>query len=517
MSQYSMRSRLLLLVFLSLLITGALIVGLASYELSSIHKEVIKLVDANQTRFFSQKLNTITAVLSSKNAQTQKFIQDMTYQGTQMADDAIRKAQVSVVAVLRKEYYDQTDKEKEDKDKEKGEDKEKKDYIFILNKDGVVIMHPYVKAGESLASQDFAPKMLAIADEGELEYNFKDVKKWMRVKRFKEWDWAVGYAMALDSKYAEISVVEQILSSFSWTLIVAIVVILVLAVCVSAGFTTRIANSLKSIISNLSFSAKEVSSASDRVAGSSQSMAGGAGQQASNLEETSASLEQMSSMTRQNADNASQAKAIASEARTSAEKGRDAMVRMTNVIGEIKKSSDQTAKIIKTIDEIAFQTNLLALNAAVEAARAGEAGKGFAVVAEEVRNLAQRSAEAAKNTSALIEESQKNSERGVSVSTEVAEILKAIHDATQKAAVLIAEVSSASAEQSKGIEQVNKSVAEMDKITQSNAGAAEQFASASEQLSGQATELLNAVGALVALVDGKIGRASCRERVSLHV
>ena len=119
-------------------------------------------------------------------------------------------------------------------------------------------------------------------------------------------------------------------------------------------------------------------------------------------------------MTKQNADNASQANSLASEAKHGrGDRRNEAMNRMTEAIDEIKKSADETAKIIKTIDEIAFQTNLLALNAAVEAARAGEAGKGFAVVAEEVRNLALRSAEAAKNTADLIEGSVKNAENGV--------------------------------------------------------------------------------------------------------
>jgi methyl-accepting chemotaxis protein len=213
----------------------------------------------------------------------------------------------------------------------------------------------------------------------------------------------------------------------------------------------------------------------------------------------------MASMTKQNAENSRQANTLAQEADGATKHSADAMGKMSGVITRIKTSSDETAKIIKTIDEIAMQTNLLALNAAVEAARAGEAGRGFAVVAEEVRNLAQRSAEAAKNTAALIEEAQKNSENGVTASEEVNKSLLEISDRVQKVNQLIAEVSAASQEQSQGIEQVNTAVAQMDKVTQSNAANAEESASASEEMSGQAQSLNAIVAELVAVINGSSG------------
>ncbi len=273
--------------------------------------------------------------------------------------------------------------------------------------------------------------------------------------------------------------------------------------CLLAFFITRsITGPLRRVIDGLNSGAEQVSAASGQVAQSSQSMAEGASEQASSLEETSASLEEMTSMTRQNADNAGQAATLMAQAQEVIGGMAKATDEMSKAIQEIKSSSDETAKIVKTIDEIAFQTNLLALNAAVEAARAGDAGKGFAVVAEEVRNLAQRSAEAAKNTSAMIEGSVKNADNGVVVTQRVAEALKQTVTNAEKVAQLVKEIAAASKEQSQGIDQINTAVSQMDQVTQSNAANAEESASASEELSAQAEQMNVMVRELVAMVGG---------------
>ncbi|MCP4596583.1 MAG: methyl-accepting chemotaxis protein, partial [Neptuniibacter sp.] len=229
--------------------------------------------------------------------------------------------------------------------------------------------------------------------------------------------------------------------AMQWMMTLIAVIGIALIVIVAIWTAKSVTGPINNIINNLNSGAEQVGSASEQVASASQSLAEGASEQASSLEETSSSLEEMASMTRQNADNTKQANTLASTASGEADKGMRAMNSMSEAMTEIKKSSDDTAKIIKVIDEIAFQTNLLALNAAVEAARAGEAGKGFAVVAEEVRNLAQRSAEAAKDTSALIEGSQKNADGGVKSSEELVEILQNITGGIKKTTDLMAEVS----------------------------------------------------------------------------
>ncbi|WP_052300281.1 methyl-accepting chemotaxis protein [Opitutus terrae] len=237
------------------------------------------------------------------------------------------------------------------------------------------------------------------------------------------------------------------------------------------------------------------------VATSSQSLAEGSSTQAASLEETSSSLEELNSMTKRNAESAQKAKEAAGQARVSADTGAEHMQQMNSAMHAIKASSDDIAKIIKTIDEIAFQTNILALNAAVEAARAGEAGMGFAVVAEEVRALAQRSATAAKETAAKIEDSVNKSQQGAQISGEVSKSFETIQQQIRNLDQLVGEIATASHEQNQGIGQVTAAVAQMDEITQQNAGNAEETAAASQELNNQASILSQAVDSLHALMD----------------
>ena len=266
------------------------------------------------------------------------------------------------------------------------------------------------------------------------------------------------------------------------------------------GDHARIKNSLNTAVENLDESleqvalgAEQVASASEQISSGSQSIAQGASEQASSLEEVSSSLQEMASMSQQNTANVKETQGISDNARTSAKTGVESMNRLSEAMNKIKASSDETAKIVKTIDEIAFQTNLLALNAAVEAARAGDAGKGFAVVAEEVRNLAQRSAEAARNTADLIEGSVKNAEDGVTINEEVLGKLGEINGQIGKVNEVMGEIAAASDQQSQGVEQVNTAVDQMNQVTQQSAANSEESASAAEELTGQAEEMRNMV------------------------
>jgi len=261
----------------------------------------------------------------------------------------------------------------------------------------------------------------------------------------------------------------------------------------------------------------QVAGAAAQVSTASQSLAEGSGEQAASLEETSSSLEEMASMTRHNSENAQKANDLAKEARDSAGKGAIDMQAMSIAMQAIKDSSDDIAKIIKTIDEIAFQTNILALNAAVEAARAGEAGMGFAVVADEVRNLAQRSAQAARETAAKIDGAIGKTAQGVDISAKVEQALNDIVVKVRQVDELVAQVASASREQTQGIAQINTAVGQMDKVTQSNAASAEESAAAAEELNAQAETMKRSVNELLKLVGSNTHSEPAGSPAGAHV
>ena len=287
------------------------------------------------------------------------------------------------------------------------------------------------------------------------------------------------------------------LSLAAWLGALAIVLVITRSITGPLGATSRA----------LGESAQSVLRAATEVSRASQSLSQGATEQAASLEETSASMEEMASMTRQNAEHSRTAATLMGEVDTRVQGSNAALGDLVTSMGAIQESSRQVAKIIKTIDEIAFQTNILALNAAVEAARAGEAGMGFAVVADEVRNLAQRSAQAARDTAALIEASIERAQSGNAKVEQVAAAISGITESVSKVKGLVEQVSQASREQSQGIDQVSQAIAQMEKVTQTTAATSEESAAASEELNAQADRSMQVVKRLEVLV-GTRGQAA---------
>ena len=373
---------------------------------------------------------------------------------------------------------------------------QKSGYIFMVDKAGMIIAHPdKTKIGKLNISQLPWGATIMKMGQGVFTYSFEGVEKMVAFDKLDKLDWQIA-AAAPTSEFLSFAnhIGKLILGVGLTTLILTIIIVSILL--------RSLLKPLVATIGNLKDNAHQVKAGADQITVASQSLAEGASEQAASLEETSSSLEEMSSMTKRNADSAKKASDLARSARQSADSGAKNVQTMTTAMDAIKASSSDIAKIIKTIDEIAFQTNILALNAAVEAARAGEAGMGFAVVAEEVRNLAQRSAQAARETAAKIEGAIHTTEQGVTISNKVASELSVIAEQVRKVDELVAEIAAASQEQSQGIEQVNTAVTQMDKTTQSNAASAEECASAASELNSQSESLNQSMKDLLAVIEG---------------
>ena len=246
---------------------------------------------------------------------------------------------------------------------------------------------------------------------------------------------------------------------------------------------------LNEIIGRINESADQVSSGSDQVSGGAQALSQGATEQASSVEELAATIHIISEQINENAANAHEANDRTNVAVSEMGSANDKMKELVGAMDEISASSDETQKIIKTIEDIAFQTNILALNAAVEAARAGAAGKGFAVVADEVRNLAGKSAEAAKNTTSLIENTVAAINKGNSLVTEVADKMSNAMEASNVVVDLNMKISEASKQSADSVTQVTVGIEQISSVVQTNSATAEESAAASEELSGQANML----------------------------
>ena len=376
----------------------------------------------------------------------------------------------------------------------------KEGYVFMFQQDGTLISHSDKSLILKLNAKDldFTREIMERKD-GLIHYSYKGKARTAVFHLDRESGWLLGMGVSDDEMFAPI----RRLTSAAVT---AVACVGLLATAVIILISNSLVKPIKRISDSLNEGANRVAAASARVSGSSKEAAERAAEQAAAIEQTSSSLEEMASMVGQSADNTTLCRSVMQEARSIVDEVNEHMSKMATAIETISQSSEETVKIIKTIDEIAFQTNLLALNAAVEAARAGEAGAGFAVVADEVRNLALRAAEAAKNTNDLIENTVKNVRGGSELTQLTRDKFNRTVEISQKSIELIMEIAAASGEQTEGIRQINTAITEIDTATQRNASSAEESVAATEEMNAQAERMKDAIAALVAIVRGTNGR-----------
>jgi methyl-accepting chemotaxis protein len=373
-------------------------------------------------------------------------------------------------------------------------------YGYAVDRKGLLVLHPdpakilATNIFELAGMEDIAKGMKA-RQSGVEKYTFTGIKKMAGYAPVTAGGWTIGITQNQAELYGPARSIRNFILLIS-------LISIVLAIGGLFFFTAPLILPIKNAAQQVTAATDVVSSSSTQLSAASHTLAEGVSEQAASLEETSSSLEEIASIARQTAENSMRAGDMMREAQGAAKKVIECLGGLTTSMQDVSASSEQTSRIVKNIDEIAFQTNLLALNAAVEAARAGEAGAGFAVVAEEVRNLALRAAESAKNTAGMIEDTVAKIKQGVDLVQKTNEAFGALGKYRAGVTDLIDQVTGAAKEQAEGVEQVNRAVAEMDKVTQQTAATAEESASTAAELNAQAEVLTTASLSLLTIVEG---------------
>jgi methyl-accepting chemotaxis protein len=321
------------------------------------------------------------------------------------------------------------------------------------------------------------------------------------VKLYAPWDWIIGTGIYVDDVNAE-------LRSLSWTMIGALAAVALAALLFGLWMARSVSRPVQSLAEELLQGTEQVSSAATQVSSASQSVSSGSSESAASVEEVTATLEEFGLKVRQNAEEAEQIGGLMEKLNELVDMVQQLMDQMSSAVRDIGDSGREVQKIMKAIDEIAFQTNILALNAAVEAARAGHAGAGFAVVADEVRNLAQRAAEAGRESQERISDSVAKGTQGEKIAVQLGASVNRIVEAIREAGARAGTIRAASKAQSEAIRPIQEAVAQINKVTQSNAAASEESASAAQELHAQAAVVRRLVSSLVEVVVGE-GHATC--------